>query len=262
MRYVTGRYNDEDVVHAGTEGRASTSSSSPSDVVSTPARRPRKDEIAKGSAVPIASLAPDASNAKLFQAAPMPNDERASPVRTATLQSYADQLAHFSSADAPLSSSLPVSSPLINDEDSDVFASGGQRANSELGHYPDLVDQRAVLKSKPGSVSPDQKRKEHRRSINPLKTPPIPEYAPSPEKATALNTPRVDANGKVKISGPMGAQPLPAGFKFGAKDSRDVPPEQSTPSSNDRREKAKSRSFWGFGRQQHSTWNCGAIALS
>ena len=57
-----------------------------------------------------------------------------------------------------------------------------------------------------------------------------------------LQTPRVDAHGKVKISAPMNGTPIPAGYKFGGKDA--PPPEQS---SSDRREKAKSRSFWGFG---------------
>lgn len=64
-----------------------------------------------------------------------------------------------------------------------------------------------------------------------------------------IHTPKVDQNGKVKISAPIGGAPIPAGYKFGTggkekdKDSAD----QSTPSS-DRREKAKSKMFWGFGR--------------
>jgi len=52
-----------------------------------------------------------------------------------------------------------------------------------------------------------------------------------------------DLNGKVKISGPINAAPIPVGYKFGGKD---VPGEGT--SSSDRREKAKSRSFWNFGR--------------
>ena len=64
-----------------------------------------------------------------------------------------------------------------------------------------------------------------------------------------IHTPKVDQNGKVKISGPIGGAPIPAGYKFGAsgKDKDKDAAEQSTPGS-DRREKAKSKMFWGFGR--------------
>lgn len=261
VRYVSGRYNDEDVVQVGLEGRASTSSNAPSDVQSTPTRRPRKEDIAKGDAVPISSLAQNSSNTKLFQD-PQISDEQApiSPILSTTPQSYVDQLAQSASSDSPLSSSLPISSPLVA-EDSDILAPAGPRANSEMGHYPDL-DQRAVFsKNKAGNVSPEQGRKGRRRSMNPLKTSPIPERAHSPEKDLAfLNTPRVDANGKVKISGPISAAPIPAGAKFGVKD---VAPEAAATPSSDRREKAKSRSFWGFGRMQHgASMYCGVGIMS
>lgn len=60
-------------------------------------------------------------------------------------------------------------------------------------------------------------------------------------------TPKVDAHGKVKISGPMNGTPIPAGYKFGGKDEK---PEPAPSSQSDRREKAKSRTFWAaFGRQ-------------
>ncbi|KAF7798009.1 hypothetical protein EIP86_009219 [Pleurotus ostreatoroseus] len=248
VRYVSGAYNDEEfsvvqngqMVQAGV-GRASTSSTD----ASTPSRR-RKDEIAKGSAVPISQLAPDASNAKLFQKAPSPSDDSSSvtsPSRS-TPASYVDQ---FLQSDQTLvSSSLPSSSPLGAD-DTESLAPVGPRANSEMGHYPDLADPRAGAssKSRPGFASPEQRRKDKRRSINPLKASPIPERTPSPEKEAALQTPRVDTHGKVKISGPMNGTPIPAGYKFG----KDAPPE--APSASDRREKAKSRSFWGFGGAKH-----------
>lgn len=235
MRYVTGRYSDDDDVQGNpVDSRASTSSEAPSDSFATPDRRPARNvEIAKGPAVPISQLPPDASNAKLFQATPAPDD---SPVKSGSVHNQ----------EIPsLSSSLPTASPLVGEDDPDAFANVGQRANSEMGHYADLVDQRGGLgKGRPAAASPEQKRKERRRSMNPLKTTPIPEMrASSPEKDPVLQTPRVDVNGKVKISGPMNGTPIPAGYKFGGKDA---PSEQS---SSDRREKAKSRSFWGFGRQ-------------
>ncbi|KAJ3530684.1 hypothetical protein NM688_g7675 [Phlebia brevispora] len=249
VRYVSGTYNDDDltvvqngqVVQPGL-ARVSTSST---EVPSTPPRRPRKEDIAKGAAVPISRLAPDASNAKLFQSAPSLSDDSSitSPVKSAPTHPYVDQLIQ---SDAPMSSSLPASSPLAGD-DSDVLAPVSQRANSEMGHYPDLVDARSsASKSKQGFVSPEQRRKDKRRSINPLKASPIPERTPSPEKDSVLQTPRVDAHGKVKISGPMNGTPIPAGYKFGGKDA---PSEAS--SVSDRREKAKSRGFWGFGGAKH-----------
>ena len=107
------------------------------------------------------------------------------------------------------------------------------------------MDQRATpSKSKTGTVTPDARRKDRRKSMNPLK-PSIPERTPSPEKDAMLQTPRVDAHGKVKISGPMNGTLIPAGYKFGGKDA------PSETSSSDRREKAKSRSFWGFGGAKH-----------
>ncbi|KAJ3007872.1 hypothetical protein NUW54_g3377 [Trametes sanguinea] len=92
-----------------------------------------------------------------------------------------------------------------------------------------------------------------RRSMKPMKTPSIPERSErssSPEKDATPNTPRVDAHGKVKISGPMNGTPIPAGYKFG----KDAPPPEQPPmptSTRDRAEKTKSRTAfkgWGFGR--------------
>ncbi|GJE91091.1 RhoGAP-domain-containing protein [Phanerochaete sordida] len=234
VRYVTGRYEDD--MSGAADSRASISSEALSDAQSTPPRRARNVEIAKGPAVPISQLAPDGRNAKLFQAAPVLHDD-----------------ASKSAAQPPehLSSSLPsTSSPLVDDdEDLEVLPVVGQRANSEMGHYSDMADQRAAPRARPpAAASPEQRRKERRRSMNPLRTPAIPERPPTPERDAVLQTPRVDASGKVKISGPMNGTPIPAGYKFGGKDA----PPPDAPSSSDRREKAKSRSFWGFGRMQHA----------
>ncbi|KAI0080161.1 RhoGAP-domain-containing protein [Panus rudis PR-1116 ss-1] len=255
VRYVTGTYNGEEApmfqgqgnlpqqqAQPTASGRASTSSAS--DTHGTPTRRPRKDDIAKGPAVPISQLPPDPSNAKLFQAAPLPGTEpstgESSPTKTSAPSSYAEH--KLSGGETPLSTSLPTQSPLAGNEDVDVLVSVSQRANSELGHYPDLLE---PGKGKQGRLSPEQhRRKDKRKSINPLKHAPIPERDPSPEKEFDPHTPRVDAHGKVKISGPMNGTPIPAGYKFG----KDATPEPAP--VNDRREKAKSRMFWGFGRQQ------------
>ncbi|KAH9946516.1 hypothetical protein B0H21DRAFT_402463 [Amylocystis lapponica] len=256
VRYVSGTYSEDQiaVIHDGvipiaigsvsqstaaSQPRSSTSTS-PSEAF-TLTRRVTRD-IAKGAAVPISKLVLDNNNAKLFQTSQPLSDDRSvgSPAKSSAAPSPIDQLG----AEGPLSSSLPVSSPLLQD-DTESLSGGLQRANSELGHYPDLVDQRAGH-GRQGHMSPEHLRKKTRRmSVNLMKAP-IPERDPSPEKEMSPHTPRVDAHGKVKISGPMNGTPIPMGYKFGGKDA--PADAQSTVSTNDRREKAKSRMFWNFGR--------------
>lgn len=257
VRYVTGTYNDEQVPVSSVSSpslvsmssaaqspapRSSTSSNPPTDLQTTPVRRSTKEMvvIAKGPAMPISQLAPDGSNAKLFGGAAYPEMVSNSPAK-----SLAPSISERFEVDAPpLSSSLPVSSPLVEEPETSVGL--GQRANSELGHYPDLVDQRTAT-----ARSPEQIKRNKMKRMS-MKPPSIPERSSSPEKDAGPNTPRVDAHGKVKISGPMNGTPIPAGYKFGGKDA--PPPEQPPPlpttTSNDRREKTKSRTFknWGFGR--------------
>jgi len=286
VRYVSGTFN-EDAQSSGpcpisvsvAQCQGSTQprpSSSSQDVMSTPiskrgGRSMSKDDISKGHAVPISQLAPDANNAKLFQTATIPESSSidgvqlysASPTKHTHPQSgdrdyiTAEEISRrmlersggVVSAEPPLSTSLPTSSPL---------ESAGQglvsfRANSEMGHYAD-IDRGAVGNTHDQSASVDQGRsREARRdrksfhpglyaiSVSPV-TSTFPDRAPSPEVgSTPLRS--GEGNGKVKISGPMNGIPIPLGYKFGGKDATG---EGS--SSNDRREKAKSRSFWGFGR--------------
>lgn len=260
VRYVTGHYSDEQIAvmrngaspvsiasaASGSQGsgqpRTSSSSVPSNEGANTPTRRTM--EAARGSAVPVSQLPPDSNsnNAKLFQNKPTypENIKAPSPVKLTSTPSPIDHMG----LDAPLSSSLPVSSPLVQD-DSDILVAVGQRANSELGHYPDLDGKL----SRSAALSPEQRRSKaaKRMSVNPLKTPSIPERGSSPEKDFGPATPRVDSGGKVKISGPMNGTPIPAGYKFG----KDAAPSEPSTSSSDRREKAKSRGFWGFGRQQH-----------
>ncbi|KAI0629199.1 hypothetical protein C8Q77DRAFT_1220392 [Trametes polyzona] len=255
VRYVTGTYNDEQTPVSSVNGpspvsmssaaqsavpRSSTSSNPPTDLQTTPVRRSTKEiVIAKGPAMPISQLAQDGSNAKLFNATAYPEMTSTSSPAKSIAPSVAERL----EADAPLSSSLPVSSPLVEEPETSI--SLGQRANSELGHYPDLVDQRAAASRSPEQI---KLNKAKRRSIKP---PSIPEQrSSSPEKDAGPNTPRVDAHGKVKISGPMNGTPIPAGYKFGGKDAPAPEQPPPLPDANSRREKGKSRTFknWGFGR--------------
>ncbi|KAH7913071.1 hypothetical protein BJ138DRAFT_1111799 [Hygrophoropsis aurantiaca] len=287
VRYVSGSYNDESAASTSTgpspisvnvpgsqgigsaQPRSSTSSNQDS-IMSTPngkraTRVMSKDDISRGFAIPISQLAPDASNAKLFQAAPLPEvGEHYSPSPTKsidpspigsagdyyTAEENARRLLERrppgSNPDMSISSSLPTSSPLEG-------ASGNLvsfRANSELGHYSDLQDLRGGY-PRQEPFTPEQNRvrepRRERKSYHPglggvsISPPPSgnPDRTPTPD---GEQTP-VRGGDRAKISGPVNGAPIPAGYKFG---SKDAPTESSA--SNDRREKAKSRSFWGFGR--------------
>lgn len=244
VRYVVGEYdkNAGDVSHTqsqpGTYGQAQlgqapsrTSTSS----FQEPPRRTRamsKDEILKGNALPISQLAPDATNAKLFQAPPPPPElapsgapQGSAPIPIDNARQTMDrEQGALQQQDVQLSSSLPSHLDVAMGGGNGAGAATGagqpgQRSNSELGHYPDMMP---------------PPRKPNRASYHPSAAqapqPPPPPRAPSPDK--------------VKISGPMNAQPIPAGYRFGGKD----PDALVTPVGNDRERKAKSGRFWGFGK--------------
>lgn len=190
-----------------------------------------KDEILKGNALPISQLAPDASNAKLFQAPPPPPEAIAAPAATGSVPIPIDNVAkqmlgHSQPAqEVPLSSSLP--------SHLDVAMGGtpsapGQRSNSELGHYPDMPAPRKINRASfhPSATSGSS----HSHSY--------PQPQPQPQQ------PRAPSPDKVKISGPMNGIPIPAGYRFGGKD----PDVGGQSAGNDRERKAKSGRFWGFGR--------------
>ncbi|KAL4063139.1 hypothetical protein J3A83DRAFT_1414775 [Scleroderma citrinum] len=279
VRYVSGTFNEDAPSSCGpspisvnvSQGQGfpqPRSSSSSQDAMGTPiskrgGRSMSKDDISKGHAVPISQLAPDANNAKLFQTAPIPESDgaqahSASPTKLShpqagdrdyvTAEETSKRLLERSggaSMEPPLSTSLPTTSPLD-------FAGQGLvsfRANSEMGHYVDM-DRGAAGNVHDQSSSIDQGRsregRRDRKSHLPALISPVastfPDRVPSPDVgSTPLRS--GEANGKVKISAPINGAPIPLGYKFG---SRDAPGESS--SSNDRREKAKSRSFWNFGR--------------
>lgn len=170
------------------------------------------------------------------------------PARQIMERSHATN--NLPSVDATLSSSLPSSSPLDN---ASGFPAVGQRAASELGHYPDLIEHQA---QQPGRSSADIQRRAKARasfhpSLQPVMAGSLIDRAPSPGPS-AMPMPnatpnKADAAVKPKISGPIGGIVIPAGMKFGGKDA--PPPEPPAPHNNDRERKAKSRTFWGFGRQ-------------
>ncbi|KAF9048281.1 RhoGAP-domain-containing protein [Hymenopellis radicata] len=256
VRYFTGKYTEDPLPLPFN----SSSGSVPQMNAPVPVRRPvrglSKDDISvsKG-AMPISRLPPDPSNAKLFPATGTDDyvARSASPSKSIQEPSPIDRYPPTGFSDAqtarrilergqPQSSSLPDSSPLSN---ATSFLPS-ERANSEMGHYPDLQEPRTPRASQHPSRqhSPERHRASdrERKSVHPSSgASPAPGYSdrvPSPEK--------FDANSKVKISGPLNGAPIPSGFKFGS--GKDSQPDGSAASASDRREKAKSRSFWGFGR--------------
>jgi RalA-binding protein 1 len=155
-----------------------------------------------------------------------------------------------------ISTSLPSSSPL----DGDSHASPVPRSQSSLGHDDSSSDIRGTPSRPPHPStnplisSPEYHRAkggDRRRSVQPIKVTSNMPKASLDGRSTSpdIYTPRVDQNGKVKISGPIGGAPIPAGYIFGTsgKDKEKDIVEQSTPGS-DRREKSKSKMFWAFGR--------------
>ncbi|KAF9523051.1 hypothetical protein CPB83DRAFT_863513 [Crepidotus variabilis] len=274
VRYYTGTYSDELVFNPSSgmtsvQNSSGTSlpqqagqprSSTSTEVTASSPAGPRTKAATRG-AMPIPQLSADGSNTKLFQTVPTQDDyaRSSSPARSLEPSPAGDKQAtaipiagssdpQKRAADRSgggglgLPSSLPDSSPLS--AAASVFQadlpSSGLRANSELGHYPDLQDNRAANRNH-RQTSMDQHRPtrdDGRKSFHPTLAPSTqnpPERVPSPEKL----------ENKVKISGPMNGAPIPHGLKFGGKDA---PPADSPTTANDRREKAKSRSFWGFGK--------------
>ena len=290
VRYVSGVYNEHASPESGlyvststtgptpsNQPRSSTSSNAPVDL-SSPYRDRRqgqrtmsKDDINVSSAVPLSLLPPDPSNAKLFQAAPQyhedapsgsskganlpPGLEQHTPgftdAQTAKRLLDKGQSSTPQSAESPLSSSLPTTSPL-DAVGGDFAPSIGPRANSELGHYPDLVDSRSNHGDRNPQPSPEhpRQRQGRRTSLHPTSLEPTyPSESSSPGDRSASpegfnqSAPR-EMPAKVKISGPMNGTPIPPGLKFGAKEPA------AEAAQSDRRDKVKSRMFqWGW-RQQ------------
>ncbi|KAG6381584.1 hypothetical protein JVT61DRAFT_178 [Boletus reticuloceps] len=276
VRYVTGTFNEDSFplaqasigpnlsvnvshIHSPGSGQPRSSVSSNQDTtVTTPngkrGMRVSKDDISRATIMPISQLTQDASNFKFFQAAPLPgsasiDEPYPSPTRSVhTVNTDRDPSAHeeytkrlVDRVEPTLSSSLPTTSPLEAANQALVAF----RSSSELGHYADI--DRRVAHSKqeqgrPESGRPREARRDRKSYHLGLAAATFPDRATSPD-LSSLPSRGGDPNGKIKISGPLNGAPIPAGYKFGSKDA----PTEGT-SSSDRREKAKSRSFWNFGK--------------
>ncbi len=293
VRYVSGAYDEHASPHnslyvntsasattsvSSSQPRSSTSSNAPVELAQPPRDRRQaqrgmaKEDINVSSAVPLSRLAPDPSNAKLFQATPFYDETSGSSSKSLNTASSPEQSGQvFTDAqtarrlldkgspspaqgvESPLSSSLPTSSPL-DTVGGDFKPSIGPRANSELGHYPDLIESEG---SRGGSRHPQpspehpRRRQVQRASLHPASSEPLhsSESLPSSDRPASPDgvnqgTSRTDMPTKVKISGPMNGTPIPPGLKFGAKESA------TEAAQSDRRDKVKSRMFqWGW--RQH-----------
>ncbi|KAL0579280.1 Rho GTPase activating protein [Marasmius crinis-equi] len=271
VRYFSGAYSEEPVTYGPSPSQPRPSTSNDAPTPRKPIRAMSRDDIpiSKGPAMPLSQLPQDANNAKFFQGQPGPTEDlprSSSPSKPVDIQqphgfSDSHTAKRILERGQGQPSSLPDSSPLS----SQASLENGQRSNSELGHYPDLRPTGAAgagaqqQQPQPHSRhrSPERHRRDHLKQYPHINTvdasssptassPSDREPVPSPEKDK-------DPNGKMKISGPLNGAPIPAGHKFGGKDPTPEPPAPPAPttSSADRREKAKSRGFWGFGKMNN-----------
>lgn len=228
-----------------------------------------KEDINVSSAVPLSRLAPDPPNVKLFQATPSYDESSGSSSKSLNTVSSPEQSGQaFTDAqtarrllekgsaspaqgsESPLSSSLPTTSPL-DTAGGDFIPSIGPRANSELGHYPDLIEPQG---SRGGGRHPQpspehpRHRQVQRTSLYPVASEPshlsdsLPQSdRPASPDGVNQGASRADMPTKVKISGPMNGTPIPPGHRFGGKEPA------TEAAQSDRREKVKSRMFqWGW----------------
>lgn len=246
VRYFTGNYSEEPITYVGPTSSSSNvtlnnspaqprSSTSSSDVGAR--QQPRgfsKDDISTVKTRP-----------SIDTKVRLRDDHSPSPIR-----SVDSPVERVRDKNLGQPSSLPDTSPLsaavIPSSIESSSTLSGNRAASEMGHYSDQTDSHGRHHSpeRHRHREPYGDRKPFQPTLGPITsstTSTAPERAPSPDK--------LDHAGKVKISGPMNGAPIPTGFKFGGKDApTPTAAEQPTPTS-DRREKAKSRSFWGFGQK-------------
>lgn len=281
VRYISGVYDEHasasphSSLYVNTSATTSMSSSQPRSSTSSnppvefapPQRRSgqramTKEDINISSVVPLSRLAPDSSNVKLFHATPTYEEPSGSSSKSSSSEQSVPafsnaqtawrlldkgQPSHSQSAESPLSSSLPTTSPL-DAAGGDFTPSIGPRSNSELGHYTDLAEpqgSRSGGRNPPPSSDPPRHRQGQRTSLHPSLEPQPSSESPSsgdrPASPEGLNqgASRIEMPTKVKISAPMNGTPIPPGHKFGGKE-----PEVT---QNDRRDKVKSRMFqWGW----------------
>ncbi|KAH6916200.1 signal transducer [Coprinopsis sp. MPI-PUGE-AT-0042] len=234
VRYHSGSYNEDFVVNPS-PGMSSVNSNS---AAATSPIQPRASTSSNDSTQRKPQARPPINTEEYTRSASPSRSVDPSPIdRNGAAAAFHDAQMRRIAANGT-SGSLPDPSPLSAAPPMSLGTPVSERAASELGHYPDLQVQ------PPNSArqhSPERHRprevfegRHNNYSTSNLSSSQQPDRAPSPEKPDLS---------KVKISGPMGGTLIPSGFKFGKE-----PAAEPTTSSADRREKAKSRGFWGFGK--------------
>ncbi|KAG6897105.1 hypothetical protein C0992_004037 [Termitomyces sp. T32_za158] len=254
VRYFTGTYSEEPIKYGPpslyqssvSQPRSSSSSSIDSPTTRRPRGFPRDDiAISRGTAVPNSQSSQEEGTAKLFPPTVYASEDctrSSSPSKSteSPTDSQSVNPRRLLDRGQGLPSSLPDSSPLssVSNFNSDSSVGTSQRANSELGHYPDLNgrNNRQASPERHRGREFHDKHKSFHPSLTTVSSPPTTaspvERGTSPEK--------LEAN-KVKISGPLNGAIIPSGFKFGKEY-----PSATDNAVNERR--IKSRSFWGFGK--------------
>ncbi|KAF8661369.1 hypothetical protein AX16_001463 [Volvariella volvacea WC 439] len=257
VRYFTGAYTEEPLSYGPVGADSPSYQPRTSTSTNEPMRRPGRSVNKEDITVSKPQLV--TTDVKAAQAT-LADDQSASSIRTVDSSPIDRGVGGFYDSHNARRvvertqgqpSSLPDSSPLSSTATFPTDAATGllgQRANSELGHYPDHHDPRAVSAGQGHrQQSPERHRNHNERKVFPPNVASLPtahsDRPPSPDKDSPVTT---TTGNKIKISGPMNGAPIPQGFKFGGKDP--TPDTANSSSANDRREKAKSRSFWGFGK--------------
>jgi RalA-binding protein 1 len=253
VRYVSGSVDDGSETVFGTSSagsstlnvgqyqgtRSSTSSSVMSPTEAPPPQRAARRGISKDDITKISiPNAPIPSDRSTSSAITSPEMGSGSDMWTSSATiSDGGQVAR----QAPGSSHVALSSSVPTNMDAASQSGTLPRASSELGHYQDMTaDNRSDARA---STSSAGAYRPHRASYHPsLST--VKAGAGSTDSSSGPDAvPTQGANTKVKmISGPINGTPIPAGYKFGVKDTT------PSDSGSERERKAKSGRFWGFGK--------------
>lgn len=244
-------------------------------------RKLSKDDIVIGAAQPISSLPQDGTSPKFEPVLSSPIEGTPKTTFGALDSARNDHLRRQHNPKAGSASTLTdmaSSGSLPNLEQ--ASRSGGPRhvpSNAEMGQYADS-DERPPAHPSPVQASARMSVQTHRQSAMPpsrfnpnsgrggggpapsnLSLSTIPAFSSAQSQASSPSqaSPAEDRNGAIspdkvpdqqriqasKISGPQGGAPIPAGFKFGAKD--EVP-------ERDRKAKSGRWGFPGFGKMSES----------
>lgn len=144
----------------------------------------------------------------------------------------------------PLSSSLPDTTNPLAAVNSNPALLGMPRANSEMGHYPDMTD--GPGRTSTSSNAPGQLRVPQRSSFHPSL-----QALKAGISTSSSDSVVSEATTKKQISGPINGTPIPPGYNFGggkdaaASDANGA--SGGAPGERDRDRKTKSSHFWPFG---------------